>query len=637
MQTRKAKREDSLHTLQYVTDVLVAILHDVFNTLPLYRYADFALDLATLKRRLSSEGIGFATSVLPNLSQGLFDLLEGRPASFTGFKLRDGMPVFMRQVFLNALDPSRDCRARYVAAIYQVAVAFKKLKHSCGYKKSKLREQYEQFCSTDDELRNIDWFSEDLQPVLHRARFLCKQFAEGIDVNSREFVPRPGPGATNTPTHPWDRYEPTTRFTQIDNVMPYDAWFYPVPYDVVHQARNYLALNCKVEPTSRFKFVPKTYGKARGICIEENEVQFMQQAVRRGLTHHIEKHPLYGRRITLNDQSNNQKLALESSKTKRFATIDMSDASDRVARELVSWLFQDNQDLHDVLMALSTRLITPPRESNRRSALRTAKYAPMGSGLCFPVMSLVHMFLIRAMIQLSDAQYPHWLSTQVWVYGDDIVIPSQCFRTVCDVLPKFGMKINETKSFVTSQFRESCGVHAFDGVDVTPVFCRVIPQKNSTAKTRSIIETEFLFWNRGWFETARMLRYWGSRTEKRLSRKGFVPPGKGLLGFMRPETSHLDHLDYVPGRKVRFNAALHRFERKVLVFHSQRISASILNSTAAYMRYICLGAPDVALLHDGSMETYCDDGARVCHTSDRELTLKLRHAWRPLSDVIIHT
>jgi hypothetical protein len=55
------------------------------------------------------------------------------------------------------------------------------------------------------------------------------------------------------------------------------------------------------------------------------------------------------------------------------------------------------------------------------------------------------------------------------VFGDDIIVPSECAEFVIDDLESFGLLVNRTKSFWRGAFRESCGVDAYNGVDVTPV------------------------------------------------------------------------------------------------------------------------------------------------------------------------
>jgi hypothetical protein len=169
-----------------------------------------------------------------------------------------------------------------------------------------------------------------------------------------------------------------------------------------------------------------------------------------------------------------QVLALLASIDREDATIDESEASDRIARCLIWYMTQNTPEYRAALMAVSTKFVKPPSWASQKDLLRTHKFAPMGSAVCFPMMSLVHYFLVKAIILVKgeDSSYENKvrLCARVSVYGDDIVLPSSVVPLVYKWLPMFGMKINQTKSFAKSYFRESCGCHAYKGVDVTPVY-----------------------------------------------------------------------------------------------------------------------------------------------------------------------
>lgn len=309
--------------------------------------------------------------------------------------------------------------------------------------------------------------------------------------------------------------------------------------------------------------------------------------MRRGLTDLINRHPLYKKRIVLHDQSINAELALYGSRWQSFATLDMSEASDRIARKLVKYLFSDNEELCEALMCLSTRVIIPPVEAKKgQGPLRTNKFAPMGSALCFPVMSLVHMFLIRAIIQLSDVKYPHFLSSRVFVYGDDIILPTECAQAVMDWLPQFGMKLNRTKSFVKSHFRESCGCHAYYGINVTPIFIRETPKHRHAAKMKSLVETERQLHEAGLNTAARTVRESLTREFAPIDR--FVPIGSQVVGFQRA----FDDLRVPTGKrylkftsKVRFDRDLQTNFLREWCFTPVTQEVGLSSDYHAYMRW----------------------------------------------------
>jgi hypothetical protein len=60
------------------------------------------------------------------------------------------------------------------------------------------------------------------------------------------------------------------------------------------------------------------------------------------------------------------------------------------------------------------------------------------------------------------------------VYGDDIAVDTRTTDDVIAILERLGFTVNVSKSFTGSQsFRESCGVFAFEGHDVTPLLFRI--------------------------------------------------------------------------------------------------------------------------------------------------------------------
>lgn len=511
-----------------VIDFLLAFIDDFSHHLPLsvYSSAAQAKDKATMLRRFNSEGLMFATKALPLLSEGLFQFLESGIVSYPSFKIkRDTVhPEFLSGLFRLACHTG-EYQVTAVRLIYQLSVCFSKLKGP--YPESVLSKQYADFVSTDMGLADIDWFSDVNFPILEQARIEIESVFKNTDIDSL-VKPRPGPGATNTPVAKNMRYRPHVLYTQVNDVIDYIDMYNVNAYDVVHQTKFWLNLydNQVQAPRSRYKVVFKKFGKGRGICIEESEVQFIQQAYRRALYQIIESCPLTRGRINFSDQSINACLALLASWTGQMGTLDLSEASDRNARELVSWTFQ-NTEIHDALMALSTRYVDFPKESGVES-LRTFKFAPMGSALCFPVMSLLYWALCRAIIHCS--MLSNTLKKDVYVYGDDIVVPSPAVSAVLTYLPRFGMKVNNTKSFYRSGFRESCGVHAFNGVNITPVYVKHIPVTDSVSFLVSCIAVEAQMYKAGYRNVARLFR---DMVCDHTGPLPYVSEDTSLLGFKR--------------------------------------------------------------------------------------------------------
>lgn len=578
--------------LKYIEAYLHALIRDakcIFQGH--YSNADATLDSNRITSRLRAEGSGFATHTLPGLAQGMFSLKEHGVASFPQFRLQRGTehPAFLGRLFNLALySVDLNLRVKAVNFIYTFSVSFKKLKGD--YPVEVVRKLFADFCKTDTVLGQIDFFSKELRPVLEDARAQWRIFVAETNLARmfEETTPQPGPGATNSPTKKNMRYRPHVLYKQLDRVFDYGEWFYPTPYHVFGSDEIYNGFfNYSVEsPTARFKAVPKTAGKPRGICIEENEMQVLQQAHRKAMYTAITNY--FGDNIALRKQSVNAKLALDSSKTLEYATIDESEASDRVARLLVSYLAQDCRDVHDKLMALSTLWVVPPDEVKDEypAKVRTNKFAPMGSALCFPVMSLVHMFLIRAIIRLSTKECTKHDCANVFVYGDDIILPAKYTETIYRELPKYGMKLNVNKSFYRSHFRESCGVHAYHGVDITPVYVKYIPYHNLADAQASAFAVEEQLFDKGFHFTAEFQR---QMIEDAYGSFPYVPRGLSLAGFSRDLTdSQLDA--FKQSCRVRSDKKHHSARFRITSF-TKRIDKLVLPTDLdAYTRWIWTAA-----------------------------------------------
>jgi hypothetical protein len=242
----------------------------------------------------------------------------------------------------------------------------------------------------------------------------------------------------------------------------------------------------------------------------------------------------------------------------------MKEASDRVSRKLVRFLFSENEDFCEKLLALSTRIIELPDDIKFIKEFPTAKFAPMGSALCFPVMALVHYVLIRAIANHTGLQR-HLDS--IYVYGDDIVCHVELVDAVYNYLPKFGMKLNKQKSYYKSYFRESCGVHAYYGLEITPVYFKNTPNINMNEQQFvGLLFTEAQLFRKGYVHTAALLRAKIRKYNKWGFDLPFVRPKSPMLGFIRDKASHsIRNFNY---KKRRWDQATQSFVYKVKVMVS---------------------------------------------------------------------
>lgn len=242
--------------------------------------------------------------------------------------------------------------------------------------------------------------------------------------------------------------------------------------------------------TARLKFVPKTYKSRRSICMEPATLQWAQQSVRLALESAIE-HGGYKDIIRIKDQTYNQEGSQFGSRFQLVDTIDLSAASDSISLELVKRIFP-KKILGFLLATRSNRVRLPDGKD-----FAIAKFAPMGSALCFPTQCLIFSAVCLYAVLMhhydveADDVTPEMIGSvrtlihrhysqdnsryqPIRVYGDDIICDSRITHLVVHLLRSLGFRTNESKSFVgDSSFRESCGAFHFLGKDVTPIYFRV--------------------------------------------------------------------------------------------------------------------------------------------------------------------
>lgn len=213
-------------------------------------------------------------------------------------------------------------------------------------------------------------------------------------------------------------------------------------------------------PGNRVTFVPKTATTERAIAIEP----LLNIYAQLGLGQMIRKRLLAFAHIDLSDQSVNQQLAHEGSVRGYLSTIDLSSASDTVAREVVRALLPDAW--FTALDCCRSKVGTLGGQS-----FVYEKFSSMGNGFTFELESLIFWALARSACVISGC--PEMVS----VYGDDIIVPVDAYDTLEEILTFFGFKLNAKKSFKEGPFRESCGKDYYDGYDVRPFLQEEVPQQ----------------------------------------------------------------------------------------------------------------------------------------------------------------
>lgn len=204
----------------------------------------------------------------------------------------------------------------------------------------------------------------------------------------------------------------------------------------------------------RIAFVPKNAKTYRSVMTEPTLNALVQSGIGRLLNSKLKRVGL-----DLRDQTQNQWLACIGSLTGDLATLDLSGASDSLSSGLVAQL------LPYEWYALLSLCRTPTVRIDGK-VLRLHKFCSMGNGFTFPLQTLIFWALAKASCELSGV-YSH-----VNVYGDDIIIDVQAVPLFKSVLNCTGFKLNDSKSFWSGPFRESCGKDYFSGFDIRPFYAK---------------------------------------------------------------------------------------------------------------------------------------------------------------------
>jgi hypothetical protein len=496
---------------------LVTLFQQVLTDCGDFCSANTSHDIKTVMTRFENEGFDFFTRTLPKLGSGLeraLDLGYSTPDLYPSFKCRQNLPVLLGGFFELIFDRASgilldEPSIESIRSIRQISLLMKKIELECGVQRT--NAAFRQFVQSDIEVgeweKNVDL--ELLMEFRRLALVIYSDVFSKVNARTRNFdlTPAHGPGKTAEKLNANAKYTFPMWTDRLETVAPY--WRYADFYG--YSTEKYSRIDFRSpeqELPVRVVDVPKTLEAPRIIAIEPVCMQYMQQAVFRAFRVELDQTYLVNF-IGVESQEPNQLLALSGSLNGDVATLDLSEASDRVSNLLVTILFEDFPDLHDLVQASRSLRADVPSVG----VVTLHRFASMGSALCFPVESMVFFTIVMMGIQKAqDIHFtkPHqvseWLG-QVRVYGDDICVPVDAVPYVVDMLEAFGLRVNNNKSFWTGKFRESCGKEYYSGEDVT--LCRVRRPLPSSRKDVDEIISAVEFRNhaykRGLWKTARWL------------------------------------------------------------------------------------------------------------------------------------
>jgi hypothetical protein len=474
-------------------------------------------DINTVVRRVEHEGLSFLTITLPDYGKAIEKWLDlGQVGSITSFRKgrSGGLPLFLGGFLSRVFDPEcgmlldEPCEDA-IRALRQLTLFMGKIELPCSDARNAqaLRDYIE--CEQDVRRSDAELSERDLEEFRAMSELLFGQVFERInrEIYFNRLVPRHGPGSTA------DSLQGNEKWNQRTWTRRLEQGGFP--------ARSYLISNWRFthvldevdilepgrEQPVKVALVPKTLKTPRVIAMEPTCMQYAQQALDRSFKRNLKRDYLLDRLIGFDDQTPNQEMARQGSIDNRTATLDLSEASDRVSNELVRTMFARWPFLAAAVDATRSR-----RALVDGRLIRLAKYASMGSALCFPMEAMVFTTLIFVGIQRSlnmtlSRRDIKRLSRSVRVYGDDLIVPVDNVHTVIQTLEAFGSRVGLHKSFWTGKFRESCGREYYDGADVSIVRVRhVFPTSRQDAtELISLVSLRNQLYMSGYWSTCREL------------------------------------------------------------------------------------------------------------------------------------
>jgi len=460
------------------------------------------------------------------------------PTAFLSWRGRGGLPLFLRGFLEQVFNPAsgvlfEDPSKAAILAVRQLTLFFSKIEVSCSQERD--FDAFRGYVECEKDVREaVSSLSPiDLEAFERISSLLFAPIFSKVDsdIYHGRVVPRHGPGSTADGLMGNEKYRQTSWPARLGEVFP--MWENLIPN---HHFSDELDKVDILEPGSEIPAkvitVPKTLKGPRIIAMEPTAMQYMQGGLQTLLYEYVEEDSLLQRMIGFIDQTPNQELARQGSRDGSLATLDLSEASDRVPNQLVQSMLRLHPNMLKGVDACRTRLARVPGEDD---PIELAKFASMGSALCFPMEAMV--FLTAVFIGIERELSTRFsrrkdfipFSGVVRVFGDDIIIPSDYVQSVVIALESFGFVVNDRKSFWTGRFRESCGKEYFDGFDVSIVKVRdLLPARRTDAnRVISMVSLRNQLYHAGLWDTVGLLDGW---IRKLIKHFPVVEPTSPVLG-----------------------------------------------------------------------------------------------------------
>jgi hypothetical protein len=481
-------------------------------------HASTLRDVRTIAKRVEDEGLSFITITLPSFCKAFETCLAKgfvEPTDFLGFKKTASLPSFLKGLTALVFDPTSgrllDTPDKHaIFHVRQVCLYAKKVLLPCAEKRTKAAFRKYVECEAEVRIANRLLSDADLLSFSRVADLLFEECLSKSDirVGLGLHVPKHGPGSTADKVVGNRKFDLPTWTRRLErNLFPSSGFRIP-SFGFLDSVSCSILQESSDEMPVKVITVPKTLKTPRIIAMEPLHNQYAQQSILEVLVKDLEDDELVGKMIRFTDQIPNQQLARKGSMSGKFATLDLSEASDRVSLRLVSRLLRPYHPLLRAVTGCRSQQANVPGHG----VIHLAKFASMGSALCFPFEAMVFLTIVflgieRGLNRPLTRSEIQLLRTGVRVYGDDIIVPTRYASSVVATLELFGLKVNTAKSFWTGKFRESCGSEYYDGFDVKTIkLTHVLPDSGQHAEEFiAAVSHRNQLYKAGLWETARYL------------------------------------------------------------------------------------------------------------------------------------
>jgi hypothetical protein len=607
---------------QYLQALYKAVLTDYLRHYPTDRL-EVERDLSRLASLVANRGVKVYTIDLPALGKHFDKCLSGGRLIRSGLPLsrpyssKSIIPRLFREIYFRVFDddglllPDVDIQAvKYLRQLFYIA---KKFKAACD--SSSVFKAVEEFFNIEKEMRHatLQWDADELGWDLHDSVSICDtamvdhlrfpdlfgttepafpspqcldHVQRTFDVVAAQFGVfdpeqwrfKHGPGAVADQRRYLNKFQFPHWPAKLEKVFPMSQFAFANEgfwADSVRDDDRYVGLSAH-EPPSKLIAVPKTMKGPRLICSEPVSHQWCQQALKDFLVSRTSKSVLQSC-LSFDNQKNSGEAALQASLTDSHATIDLSSASDRLSCWLVERAFRRSPSLLDALHSARTRWVVNNIDKFLPRFHKLRKFTTQGSAVTFPIQSVIYSSIAigvtaycrKLPVTIKNLRQ---IAKEVRIFGDDIIVPKDVGLHVVECLTYLGFKVNPDKTFLEGNFKESCGVDAFMGHDVTPGYVTCTPSRSRPESLISSVEVCRNFFFKNLRSTSTLIESTILKVAPYLELPS-VPKDSGLLGWPTEGYTILP-------RVSRFDRVLQRTVYRVHVPFGTRKQVSHQGSTS---------------------------------------------------------